>query len=43
MARGDIRKESKGKKSNKGTQTKAQQQPAYVAAEVIKKKKKEEW
>lgn len=41
---GDIRKESKGKKSSKNVKEKLAQQPAYVAAEVISKKKdKDNW
>lgn len=43
MAKGDIKKESKGKKSAKNVKEKTSPQPAYVAAEVIKKKKKEDW
>lgn len=39
MARGEIRKESKGKKSGKNVNEKTAQQPAYVAAEVISRKK----
>ncbi len=44
MGRGEIRKESKGKKSSKDTKQKATAQNVYVAAEVISKKKdKENW
>lgn len=44
MAKGEIRKESKGKKSEKGAKPKTAPQPAYVAAEVISKKKdKDNW
>lgn len=44
MAKGEIRKESKGKKSSKDTKQKTAPQPAYVAAEVISKKKdKDNW
>ena len=39
MARGEIRKESKGKKSSKDTKQKTAPQNAYVAAEVISRKK----
>lgn len=39
MARGEIRKESKGRKSEKSSKEKMSQQPAYVAAEVISRKK----
>ena len=43
MAKGEIRKESKGRKSEKDSKTKAAPQQSYIAAEVIKKKKKEDW
>ncbi len=45
MARGgDIRKESKGKKSSKDAKQQPQQQYAYTPAQVLyKKKDKEEW
>ena len=43
MGRGEIKKESKGKKSSKNIKEKVAPQPAYTAAEVIKKKKKEDW
>ena len=44
MARGEIKKESKGRKSEKNIKEKPAQQPAYVAAEVISKKKdKDRW
>ena len=39
MARGEIRKESKGRKSEKNTKERTAQQPAYIAAEVISRKK----
>lgn len=40
MARGgDIKKESKGRKSEKNSKDKAAQQPAYIAPEVISRKK----
>ncbi len=39
MARGEIRKESKGRKSEKNTKDRPAQQPAYIAAEVISRKK----
>ena len=44
MARGEIKKESKGRKSEKNIKEKPAQQPAYVAAEVISHKKdKDRW
>jgi hypothetical protein len=39
MARGEIRKESKGRKSDKSGKEKVAQQPAYIAPEVISRKK----
>ena len=42
MARGDIRKESKGRKSSKDIKQKSVPQNAYVAAEVISRKKDKE-
>ncbi len=39
MSRGEIKKESKGRPSSKNIKEKAQAQPAYVAPEVISKKK----
>ncbi len=39
MSRGEIRKESKGRKSEKSSKEKMSQQPAYVAPEVISRKK----
>ena len=39
MARGEIKKESKGRKSEKNIKEKPAQQPAYVAAEVISRRK----
>ena len=39
MARGEIKKESKGRKSEKNIKEKTAQQPAYVAAEVISSRK----
>ncbi len=39
MARGEIRKESKGRKSEKSSKEKVAQMPAYVAPEVISRKK----
>lgn len=39
MAKGEIRKESKGKKSDKNSKSKPVAQPAYIAPEVISRKK----
>ncbi len=39
MARGEIKKESKGRKSEKNIKDKPAQQPAYIAPEVISRKK----
>ena len=44
MGRGEIKKESKGRPSSKNVKERPTQQPAYVAPEVIKKKKdKDNW
>lgn len=43
MGRGEIKKESKGRPSSKNTKEKPIQQPAYIAPEMVKKKKKEDW
>lgn len=42
MARGEIKKESKGRKSEKNIKDRPAPQPAYVAAEVISRKKDKE-
>ncbi len=39
MARGEIKKESKGRKSEKNVKDRPAQQPAYIAPEVISRKK----
>ena len=44
MGRGQIKKESKGRPSSKNVKEKPMAQSAYVAAEVISKKKdKDRW
>ena len=42
MAKGEIRKESKGRKSEKSSKEKMSQQPAYIAPDVISRKKDKE-
>ncbi len=39
MARGEIKKESKGRPSSKNTKERTIKEPSYIAPEVIKKKK----
>ena len=44
MGKGEIRKESKGRPSSKNSKEKPQAQPAYIAPEVISRKKdKDNW